>query len=82
VATPVSWKPGDDVIIPPTVSDEQAAAKYPNGRKTLKPYFRIVAQPGMILGHAIRLVDQITVRSVRPASILGQTAPQDCGSMR
>src|SRR5215510_3568784 len=45
VATPVNWQPGDDVIIPPTVSNEQAAAKYRNGWKTLKPYLRVVAQP-------------------------------------
>jgi hypothetical protein len=46
VATLVNWKPGDDVIIPPAVSNQQAVAKYPNGWKTLKPYLRIVAQPG------------------------------------
>jgi thioredoxin-dependent peroxiredoxin len=45
VATPVNWKPGDDVIIPPAVSNEQATAKYPNGWKTVKPYLRVVAQP-------------------------------------
>ncbi len=45
VATPVNWKPGDDVIIPPAVSDEQAKEKFPNGWKTLKPYLRVVAQP-------------------------------------
>src|SRR5271168_2618738 len=45
VATPVNWKPGDDVIIPPSVSDEQAKQKYPDGWKTLKPYLRVVAQP-------------------------------------
>jgi alkyl hydroperoxide reductase subunit AhpC len=45
VATPVNWKPGQDVIIPPAVTDEQAKQKYPAGWKTLKPYLRVVAQP-------------------------------------
>ncbi|MEX3981923.1 peroxiredoxin [Paraburkholderia sp. EG287A] len=45
VATPVNWKPGDDVIIPTSVSDEAAKQKYPQGFKTLKPYLRTVEQP-------------------------------------
>ena len=45
LATPVNWRPGEDVIIPPAVTNEQAAAKYPGGWKTLKPYLRVVAQP-------------------------------------
>ena len=45
VATPVNWQPGDDVIIVPTVSDEQAKEKYPNGWKAPKTYLRIVPQP-------------------------------------
>ncbi len=45
VATPVNWKQGEDVIIPPSVSDEQAKQKFPGGWKALKPYLRIVAQP-------------------------------------
>ena len=45
VATPVNWKPGDDVIIPTSVTDDQAKQKYPAGFKTLKPYLRTVAQP-------------------------------------
>jgi len=45
VATPVNWKPGQDVIIPTSVSDEQAKQKYPGGFKTLKPYLRVVGQP-------------------------------------
>ncbi len=45
VATPVNWKKGEDVIIPPAISDEQAKQKFPNGWKTIKPYLRVVAQP-------------------------------------
>jgi alkyl hydroperoxide reductase subunit AhpC len=45
VATPVNWKNGEDVIIVPGVSNEEAAQKYPNGFKTIKPYLRTVAQP-------------------------------------
>jgi len=45
VATPANWKPGQDVIIPTSVSDEQAKQKYPGGFKTLKPYLRVVQQP-------------------------------------
>ena len=45
VATPVNWKPGDDVIIVTSVTDEQAKQKYPGGWKTLRPYLRVVPQP-------------------------------------
>jgi alkyl hydroperoxide reductase subunit AhpC len=45
VATPVNWKRGDDVIIPTSVSDDEAKQKYPAGFKTHKPYLRTVAQP-------------------------------------
>jgi len=45
VATPVNWRPGQDVIIPTSVSDEQAKQKFPGGWKTLKPYLRVAAQP-------------------------------------
>jgi len=45
VATPVNWKEGQDVIILPSVSDEEAKQKYPNGWKSPKPYIRIVPQP-------------------------------------
>ena len=45
VATPANWKPGGDVIIPTSVSDEDAKKKYPGGFKTLKPYLRVVSQP-------------------------------------
>jgi alkyl hydroperoxide reductase subunit AhpC len=46
VATPVNWKQGEDCIIVPAVSDEDAKGKFPGGWKTLKPYLRIVPQPG------------------------------------
>jgi thioredoxin-dependent peroxiredoxin len=45
VATPVNWKPGDDVIISGAVSNDEAKQKYPAGWKSPKPYLRIVAQP-------------------------------------
>src|SRR3989441_3526647 len=45
VATPVNWKQGDDVIILPAVSNEEAKQKYPAGWKAPKPYLRIVPQP-------------------------------------
>lgn len=45
VATPVNWRDGEDVIIVPTLSDEAAQKKFPEGWKTLKPYLRVVAQP-------------------------------------
>lgn len=45
VATPVNWRPGQDVIIPTSVSDEDAKKKYPQGFKTHKPYLRTVEQP-------------------------------------
>jgi len=45
VATPANWKQGDDVIIVPAVTDEQAKEKFPGGWKALKPYLRFVKQP-------------------------------------
>jgi len=46
VATPVNWKDGEDVIIVPAVSNEDAKTKFPDGWKEVKPYLRIVPQPG------------------------------------
>jgi alkyl hydroperoxide reductase subunit AhpC len=45
VATPVNWKQGDDVIILPSVPEEEAKQKFPAGWKAPKPYIRIVPQP-------------------------------------
>jgi alkyl hydroperoxide reductase subunit AhpC len=45
VSTPVNWKPGEDVILAGSVTDEEAKLKYPGGWKTPKPYIRIVPQP-------------------------------------
>ena len=45
VATPANWQNGDDVIIPPAVSDEAAKEKFPDGWKSPKPYLRITKQP-------------------------------------
>jgi hypothetical protein len=45
VATPVNWKSGDDVIILPAVSEDEAKQKFPNGWKAPRPYLRIVPQP-------------------------------------
>lgn len=46
VATPVNWQQGEDVIIVPSISDAEAKEKYPQGWKTVKPYLRVVPQPG------------------------------------
>lgn len=45
VATPVNWKSGEDVIIVPSVSDEDAKEMFPDGFNTIKPYLRTVKQP-------------------------------------
>jgi len=45
VATPVNWQPGQDVIIPPAIPDDQARQKFPQGWKAPKPYLRITPQP-------------------------------------
>ena len=46
VATPVNWKDGNDVIIPPAIQDpEELKKNYPKGFKTIKPYLRVTPQP-------------------------------------
>ena len=45
ISTPVNWKPGEDVIIAGSVTDEDAKKQYPGGWKSPKPYIRIVPQP-------------------------------------
>ncbi|AIT82417.1 peroxidase (plasmid) [Novosphingobium pentaromativorans US6-1] len=45
VATPVNWRQGEDVIIVPSLSDDEARGKFPKGWRTLKPYLRITPQP-------------------------------------
>ena len=48
VLTPGNWVQGEPVIITPAVSDEEAAARFPKGWVTLKPYLRMVEQPGTL----------------------------------
>lgn len=45
VATPVNWTDGDDCIVVPSLSDEEAKAKFPKGFETIKPYLRVTPQP-------------------------------------
>lgn len=45
VATPVNWKDGDDCIIVPSLSDDEAREKFPAGFETIKPYLRVTPQP-------------------------------------
>jgi alkyl hydroperoxide reductase subunit AhpC len=47
VATPVNWKHGEDVIIVPNLSDDEAKTQFPKGWKTLKPYLRVTPQPNL-----------------------------------
>jgi thioredoxin-dependent peroxiredoxin len=46
VSTPVNWRDGDDVIISPAISDDDAKERFPKGFTTLKPYLRLTPQPG------------------------------------
>jgi len=48
LATPVNWQPGEDVIIPTSVSDEEAKRLYPQGFKATTPYLRTVQQPRVL----------------------------------
>lgn len=45
VATPADWQQGEDVVISPSISDEDAVTKFPKGFKTVKPYLRVTPQP-------------------------------------
>jgi alkyl hydroperoxide reductase subunit AhpC len=45
VSTPVNWRQGEDVVIMPSVSDDEAARRFPAGWRAVKPYLRMVAQP-------------------------------------
>jgi len=45
VATPVNWQDGNDVIIVPSLSDDEAKRRFPDGWRTLRPYLRVVRQP-------------------------------------
>jgi len=47
VATPAGWKQGEDVIIVPAVKNDEAKKLFPNGWKTVKPYLRVIKQPGL-----------------------------------
>jgi alkyl hydroperoxide reductase subunit AhpC len=47
VATPANWKRGQDCIIVPSLSDEEADRAFPKGYKTVKPYLRVTAQPDL-----------------------------------
>jgi peroxiredoxin (alkyl hydroperoxide reductase subunit C) len=42
VATPADWRPGDEVVILPTVPEDEAKKLFPQGYKTVKPYLRLV----------------------------------------
>ena len=48
VATPVNWNDGDDCIIVPSISDDEAKAKFPAGWRTVKPYLRVTPQPNKV----------------------------------
>ena len=47
VSTPANWKNGEDVVIAPSIKDEEIAAKFPKGYSRIKPYFRLTPQPNL-----------------------------------
>jgi len=47
VATPANWKAGEEVVIAPTISNEEAVTKFPKGFKMVKPYLRLTPQPNL-----------------------------------
>jgi alkyl hydroperoxide reductase subunit AhpC len=47
VATPANWKQGEDVVISPSIKNEDIPAKFPKGHKVIKPYLRITPQPDL-----------------------------------
>jgi hypothetical protein len=55
VATPASWRQGEDVIIVPAVSDDEARTRFPEGWRAVKPNLRLVPQP---LGRERRLTEE------------------------
>ncbi len=52
VSTPVNWQPGEDVIVPAAMSEDDIRAKFPTGFRKVLPYLRYVAQPGDVVGAA------------------------------
>lgn len=47
VATPADWRQGEDVVISPALSDDEARARFPNGFEAVTPYLRITPQPNL-----------------------------------
>jgi peroxiredoxin len=47
VATPANWKHGEEVVIAPAISDDEATKKFPKGYNRIKPYLRMTPQPNL-----------------------------------